>query len=91
MLETIRIQNFKSIVDLKLELGRVNVLIGENGSGKSNILEALAFLSAAVDDKLDHEFLFNRGIRIVDVDKIFPLFDEEFKEKIIRFQIEIRL
>ena len=42
MIEFISIKNYKSILDLQLELGRVNVVIGANGVGKSNILEAVA-------------------------------------------------
>jgi len=44
MLRRVTIKNFKSIKNLSFDLGRVNVLIGENGSGKSNILEAIAFV-----------------------------------------------
>jgi predicted ATPase len=57
-------KNFKSIQELTLPLGRINVLIGENGSGKSNILEAIGLLAAAVENKLDNEVLFARGIRV---------------------------
>ena len=64
MITEVGIQNYKSISDLKLELGRVTVLIGENGSGKSNILEAIALGSAAAGNKLDNEFLYARGIRV---------------------------
>ena len=64
MLRRIHVQNFKSIADLTMEPGRVNVLIGENGCGKSNFLEALAFASAAEADKLDNEFLASRGVRV---------------------------
>ncbi|MEN9864610.1 MAG: hypothetical protein RL748_200 [Pseudomonadota bacterium] len=60
----IEIQNYKSIDQLRLELGRVNVFIGENGAGKSNILEAIALAAAAAADKLDNEFLASRGIRV---------------------------
>ncbi len=60
------IKNYKSIQELDLELGRVTVLIGANGSGKSNILEAIALCSAAAGNKLDHEFLASRGIRVPD-------------------------
>ena len=66
MISQISIKNYKSIIELDLELGRVTVLIGENGCGKSNILEAIALCSAATDDRLDHEFLSSRGIRIPD-------------------------
>jgi predicted ATPase len=66
MIKEIKIENFKSIQSLNLELGRLNVFIGANGSGKSNILEAIAFASASIEDKLDKEFLSNRGIRYTE-------------------------
>ena len=66
MISQVSIKNYKSIKELDLKLGRVTVLIGENGCGKSNILEAVALCSAAVADKLDHEFLSSRGIRVAD-------------------------
>lgn len=66
MIQTIQIKNYKSIPSLELDLGRINVLIGENGCGKSNILEAIALGCAASAKKLDNEFLANRGIRITD-------------------------
>jgi len=72
MIREIQIENYKSIQKLKLNLGQVTVLIGENGSGKSNILEAIALASAAANGKLDHEFLFSRGIRVTE-----PLFISE--------------
>lgn len=64
MLEDITIDNFKSIDKLRLSLGRVNIFIGENGSGKSNLLEAIALAAAAEAGKLDNEFLASRGIRV---------------------------
>lgn len=66
MISQLSVKNFKSIQDLDMELGRVTVLIGANGSGKSNILEAIALCSAAAGKKLDHEFLASRGIRVPD-------------------------
>ena len=41
-------------------------MIGENGCGKSKILEAIALASAAANDKLDNEFLASRGIRVTE-------------------------
>ncbi len=64
MISEINIWNFKSIEDITLPLGRVNVFIGENGAGKSNILEAIALAAAAAAEKLDNEFLASRGIRV---------------------------
>lgn len=66
MIRTVDIKNFKSIPDMTLDLGRVTVLIGANGSGKSNVLEAIAFAAAAAQNKLDNEFLVSRGIRVTE-------------------------
>ncbi|MBT1710844.1 AAA family ATPase [Fulvivirgaceae bacterium PWU5] len=82
-IDNIRIENFKSIVDLQLNLGRFNVLIGENGSGKSNILEAIAFGAAANANKLDYEFFGSRGIRAANPEFMFSSF-EGVQKKIIK-------
>ena len=47
MLETLTIRTFKSLEDVTVDLGLVNVFICANGSGKSNLLEALGILSSA--------------------------------------------
>jgi predicted ATPase len=85
-IEKLRIKNFKSIYDLELNVGRVNLLIGENGSGKSNLLEALVFLSAHQSNKLDNEFLFSRGLRVTE-----PQFMRSaFKENIDNIEINVK-
>ncbi len=48
MLSSVKIRNFKSIRELEFAPRRVNIFIGEPSSGKSNMLEALAFFSAGV-------------------------------------------
>jgi len=63
MLSLIEVKRFKSLVQLRLELGRVNVFIGANGSGKSNILEAIGVLGAAAFGRVDDETLLRRGVR----------------------------
>ena len=45
MLKRIRIQGYKSLTDLELNLGHLAVLVGPNASGKSNLLDALQLLS----------------------------------------------
>jgi predicted ATPase len=77
MITEIQVENFKSIQKFKLDLGRINVLIGENGCGKSNILEAIALASAAANNKLDNEFLFSRGIRVTDPQFMRSAFEQE--------------
>jgi AAA15 family ATPase/GTPase len=81
MITEIQIENFKSIHTLKINLGRVNVFIGENGCGKSNILEAIALASAASANKLDNEFLAPRGIRVVEPQFMRSAFEKETIEK----------
>jgi len=51
-LETIAIKNFKSIRDQTLELNSLNVLIGANGSGKSNLIEVFRFLHEVIGQNL---------------------------------------
>lgn len=82
MIQEITIENYKSIQSLSIELGRVTVFIGENGCGKSNILEAIALGSAAAADKLDNEFLAPRGIRVTDPKLMRSAFDKDSSEHI---------
>lgn len=63
MLENLSVKTFKSLEDVTVELGSVNVFIGANGSGKSNLLEALGVLSAAADGRVDDQNLLARGVR----------------------------
>lgn len=85
MIKSIEIQNFKSIKQLQFDLGRVNVLIGENGCGKSNLLEGIALGSAAAANQLD--FLSAFGIRSVEPNSMKSGFDKKSIEKniIIKF------
>ena len=45
MLKRIKIQGYKSLVDIELNLNPLSVLVGPNASGKSNFLDALQLLS----------------------------------------------
>ena len=87
MIQSIQIKNFKSVVDLSLDLGTFNVLIGENGCGKSNILEAVAFGAAASNDKLDYEYFGNRGIRATNPEFMYSAFSNGKKKKSIPINI----
>jgi len=87
MIDKIHIQNFKSIYDLEVEVGRVNLFIGENGSGKSNLLEALVFVSASESNKLDNEFLVSRGLRVPEPELMRSAFEKDNKDK----EIEVTL
>ncbi len=49
---SIKIQNFKSIREADIELGKLNILIGANGAGKSNIIGFFKFLNKLIEQKL---------------------------------------
>jgi predicted ATPase len=51
-LEKLTITNFKSIREQTLELGRLNVFIGGNGAGKSNLIQTFRFLREIVNQNL---------------------------------------
>ena len=62
-IQKIEIRSFKSIEKLELELGQLNVFVGANGSGKSNLLEAIGVLGAAADGRVNDQTLMQRGVR----------------------------
>jgi predicted ATPase len=64
MISKLEIKGFKSLVDVSIDLGAVNVFIGANGSGKSNLLEAVGFLSAIISGSLEAETIRYRGVRL---------------------------
>lgn len=50
----VTIRNYKSIAACRIELGPLMFLVGVNGSGKSNFLDALRFVAEALRTSLDH-------------------------------------
>ncbi|CAN1575802.1 COG4637 Predicted ATPase [Spirosomataceae bacterium] len=51
-LKSFEIHGYKSIKNQKIDLGKMNVLIGQNGAGKSNFISAFRFLKNIIDKKL---------------------------------------
>lgn len=60
MLSKLSVRNYKSLADFEMELGKFNVLIGPNNSGKSNIFDCLSFLAETMDTELG-EVIRKRG------------------------------
>jgi predicted ATPase len=58
-LKKITIDGFKSFRHVEIELGRINVLIGANGSGKSNLLSFFDLLLAMINSHLKWYVLRN--------------------------------
>lgn len=79
-------RGFKTLMDVEIELGQVNVFIGANGSGKSNVLEALGVLAAAAYGRVDEESLVRRGVRPGGY--ILPLFKDAIQTEHSTFRVE---
>lgn len=90
MIRGLKIRNYKSIRNLELELGRVNVIIGENGCGKTNILEAIVYASAAAKNVLNPEYL-GRQLRLVAPEFMTPAFADIEEDNIENKTISITL
>jgi len=56
MIKRFRVQNYKALRDVTLELTPLHILIGPNDSGKTSILEAIAALCRSVDHHLVKAF-----------------------------------
>lgn len=59
MITRFRVQNYKALRDVTVELTPVHMLIGPNDSGKTSVLEALAALSRSTDRSLADAFVGN--------------------------------
>ena len=64
-LRRVRIRNFKSIATADVKPGRLSFLVGRNGAGKSNFLDALRFVADALNNTLDHALRDRGGINEV--------------------------
>lgn len=55
MLTSLHVSNFKALHSLQLKnLKKINVFIGQNSSGKSSILQSMAFLAQSVGSKIKY-------------------------------------
>lgn len=79
MLKTLHIKNFRLFQDLKLDsLNRVNLIAGENNSGKTALLEALYLLFAGRSFK-DFPSAFRSSFAIDQTRGRAPVFGDEFE------------
>lgn len=71
MIEYIEIEGFKSIKKMQMELKPINILIGSNGSGKSNFISFFKLINAifnerlqkfVIEEKADNLLYFGRKI-----------------------------
>jgi putative ATP-dependent endonuclease of OLD family len=64
MLTNIRIKNFRSLESVDLTLGKTNILIGPNNSGKSNFLRAVDIAFAGFKDVSENDIYIAEGERL---------------------------
>jgi len=86
-IKRIEVRNFKSFEELKIDLGKFNVIIGANASGKSNFVHIFEFLRDITSSGLNNaismqggvEYLRNMNINCCNHlscgQKRFPLFE----------------
>lgn len=61
-IKTLSIQGYRSIQSLRLSMDAINVVIGANGSGKSNLYKAIYLLAKAVDGDLAKTLALEGGM-----------------------------
>ncbi|MBU3857222.1 MAG: AAA family ATPase [Candidatus Phocaeicola excrementipullorum] len=86
MIRSVEIRNFKSIAWTSLSLGNVNVFVGANGSGKSNILEAIGMAASERSCQIEVNMMMQKGIRIAKPD----LMKSSFEGRALSEMIELK-
>jgi predicted ATPase len=61
-LKRLWLKNYRSLLDVALEPAQLTVVIGENGSGKTNLYRALRLLSRGAEARLATTLLEEGGM-----------------------------
>lgn len=66
IIKSFHVQHYKSLEDVELDdLSPITLLVGNNATGKSNIVDALRFLRDSTTDGLDHAISLRGGISTI--------------------------
>ncbi len=68
MINSVRIQNFRSLVDVTIDLDPLTVLIGRSGTGKSNFVQAIRFLRDSLNARKHESAAPGGPHRVMHVD-----------------------
>lgn len=86
MLEELTIKRFKSVKEQNLRFGKVNIFIGGNGTGKSNLLEAVGLASACLGRGLGDADIGAKGLRITPSELMKSSFKNEELPKTLELE-----
>ena len=83
MLTRLKVSGFKNLVDVDVRFGPFTCVAGANGAGKSNLFDAIRFLSALADRSLMEAAMSVRdeGGRTADVRSIFHRVGDRYDER----------
>lgn len=90
MLTRLKVNGFKNLVDVDVRFGPFTCIAGANGVGKSNLFDAISFLSALADRPLIDAALSVRdeGGRTADVRNLFHRVGDEYAQE-MSFEAEM--
>jgi len=86
MLKTLKIENFRCFQEFELQqLGRLNLLVGTNNSGKTSILEAIQLLTSPYNLEILKDIMMSRGEYLL-TDKLKLNFGNRYE----KYELDIR-
>lgn len=90
MITRLKVSGFKNLVDVDVRFGPFTCVAGANGVGKSNLFDAIMFLSALAEKPLIEAAMSVRGEggRVADVRHLFHQTGEEYADK-MSFEVEM--
>ena len=90
MLTRLKVSGFKNLVDVDVRFGPFTCVAGPNGVGKSNLFDAIRFLSALADRSLLEAALSIRdeGGRTADIRSLFHRVGDSYAER-MSFEAEM--
>lgn len=90
MLTRLKVNGFKNLVDVDVQFGPFTCIAGANGVGKSNLFDAIRFLSALADRPLIDAALSVRdeGGRTADVQSLFHRIGDKYSDE-MSFEAEM--
>jgi predicted ATPase len=90
VLTRLRVSGFKNLVDVDVHFGPFTCIAGANGVGKSNLFDAIRFLSALADHQLLDAAMSVRaqGSRTGDVRSLFHRIGDRYDER-MDFEVEM--